>query len=144
MGLVGQRERLPADAGRDLKNVAVALAVVGDHVEHVNPLDPDAGEIEPLAARVPQTERTFDEPLGQTPGAHAVGGELLAGEVDQPDVAVELAGTAEFQEHRRPQHQRGGGRVIVVGAGGGHAGELSAALRCNRRLPYRPCRSGRP
>ena len=91
MGLVGQRNDWRLEPGRDLEDVAVVVAVVGDHVEHVDALDADAREIEPLAVRVPQPQRALDEPLGQMPGAHAVGGELLAGQMDQPDVAVELA-----------------------------------------------------
>src|SRR5947209_5605940 len=36
--LVRQPERLRSAAGRDLKDIAVVIVVVGDHVEHVKPL----------------------------------------------------------------------------------------------------------
>ena len=50
-------------------------------------------------------------------GAHAIGGKLLPGEMEQPNVAGELALAGKLQEDRGGQHQGGGGRVIVVGAG---------------------------
>ena len=46
MGLVGQRKRLAAGAGGNLKYVAVVVAVVGDHVEHVDPFDPHARQVQ--------------------------------------------------------------------------------------------------
>ena len=62
------------------------------------------------------------------PGAEAVGRELLAGQMDQPDVAAELARAAQFEEDRRAEHQRGRGRVIVVGPGGGEPRAAAAAV----------------
>jgi hypothetical protein len=38
VGLQGQPHRLGAGARADLEDVAVAVVVVGDHVEHVQPL----------------------------------------------------------------------------------------------------------
>ena len=79
------------DAGRDLEDVAVAVVVVGDHVEHVDALDARLGQVVRLAAGQVQLQRALDQALAQVAGAEAVGGELLAGQVDQPDVAAELA-----------------------------------------------------
>ena len=62
------------------------------------------------------------------PCAQAVGGEFLARQVYQPDVAAQPALAAELEEDRGGQHQRGGGRVVVVGPGRGQPGAAAAAV----------------
>ena len=47
--------------------------------------------------------------------------------MDQPDVAVQPAGPAQFQEDRGAEHQGGGGRVVVVGPGRRQPGAVAAA-----------------
>ena len=79
------------------------------------------------AAPAAELERALDKRLGQVAGAHAVGRELLAGEMDQPHVASQEARPAEIQEDRRAEHQGGGGRVVVVGPGRRQAGAVAAA-----------------
>ena len=106
-------------AGADLKHVAVAVVVVRDHVEHVDARRRACRERSrqrPLASRICNV--ALDQALAEMAGAHAIGGKLLAGEMHQPDVARELALPREVQEDRGGQHQRGRGRMVVVGAGG--------------------------
>ena len=78
----------------------------------------------PSAGRYRQ--RSFDHPLTKMAGAHAVGRKFLAGQMDQPDVALQLAGLAEFQKRFGPQHQGRRGRMVVVGAGGSQPRTMSA------------------
>ena len=126
MRLLGQPQRLLTRARRNLENVAIVLVVVGDHVEHIDALDLDLREIERAA---PAVGGAFSEPstmlCARMPRPHAVGRKLLAGEMNQPDVATELALAAEFQKDGRPEHQGGGGRMIVVGAGRGQPGSVA-------------------
>src|SRR5262245_48158115 len=67
--------------------------------------------------------------LREMPSAQAVGWKLLAGEMNQPDVAVELLLLAQFQKNRRSQHESGGRGVIVVGSGGREPSPLAARIR---------------
>ena len=80
----------------------------------------------------------------EVPGAQAVGGKLLAGQVHQPDVAAQLARPAQLAEDGRRQHQGGGGRVVVVGPGGRQPRRRCRRACCRSGPPCRPCRNGRP
>ena len=91
-----------------------------------------------------QRQGALDQRLRQMAGAEAVGGELLAGQMDQPDVAVELTFLAHLEEDRGRQHQGRRGRVIVVGAAGRQAGAAAAELLVVAVEPCRRCRNGRP
>src|SRR5947207_535011 len=85
MSLVRQPERLPAGPRRNLEYIAVMVVVVRHHVEHVDALDLYLRQIPRLAVRQAHLQRPFDQPLAQVSGAKAVGRELLAGEMNEPD-----------------------------------------------------------
>lgn len=124
-----QPHRRAAHTWRNLKNVAVAVVVVGDHVHQVHALDARPGQVVPRAAGQPQPQRALDQAARQVAGAEAVRGELLASQVDQPHVAVQPPRLAQRQEQRRPEHHRRGRRVVIVGAGRGNASAVAAVLR---------------
>ncbi len=49
--------------------------------------------------------------------AKAIGGKFFARQMNEPHVAAKLAGAAQFHEHRRGEHERGRGGMVVVGSG---------------------------
>ena len=63
-----------AAPGRDLEHVAVAVVVVGHHVQHVD-APKRLRERSPAAAGQPQLERALDQALAEVAGAEAVGRE---------------------------------------------------------------------
>ncbi len=55
---------------------------MGDHVRHIHALDAHAGQVDLLVVGDVQRQRPLDERLRQVAGAEAVGGKLLAGQVN--------------------------------------------------------------
>ena len=70
----------------------------------------------------------LDEAPAQGARAHAIAGVLLAREVHEPDISLELAGSRERQELFGREQQGRGRRVVVVGAAGGCTEEIAAGL----------------
>src|SRR5471032_810246 len=70
-----EQHRFASPSRTDLKDIAVLVIVVRDHVEHEH-----AGDVELLVR----------DALAQMAGSEAVGGKFFAGEVDEPDVAREI------------------------------------------------------
>ena len=101
--MLGQPQRRTAFARRDLKDVAMLVVVVGDHVENKN-------------ARHLDAHSSFHNALGQRACAEAVSRELLTGEMDKPDVALQQTLPAQLEKDRRGQQQGRSGGVIVVRA----------------------------
>ena len=87
MSLVCETVGFPAQSGRDLEHVAKRMPVVSDHVEDVYPVDAHMRKIDSLPPFRAQFEILLHEPLREVPGAHAVCGEFLARQVNEPDVA---------------------------------------------------------
>ena len=99
-----------------------------NHVHDVDAAHLRLRQVDAALAAQPQLEGALDHGLAEEPRAQAIGGELLAREVQQPDIPFQLAFLRQLHEDRRRQQQRGGGRVIVVGARGGHAHARAALV----------------
>ena len=102
--------------------------VVGDHVEDVDARDPRRREVVARAVGQPGGQRRLRPGPAQVPGPEAVGRELLAGQVDEPDVAPEPALAGQVQQRRRGQ--RAGRRspsVLSSAPGAASAGRRSRA-----------------
>src|SRR5262245_16745087 len=103
-----------AVAGSDLENAPVMRVVMRDHVEDEDALDSHPGEVDGPGVGKLHRECSLNEALCQVTGAETVGGELLTRQMDEPDVAVKLAGAAQFQQTGGTQEQCRGGRAVVV------------------------------
>src|SRR5208337_4692709 len=101
--------------GGDLENVLLAVVVMGDHVHHVDAVHAGLSQTLPATVRKADLQTPLNQLLAQGPRAHAVGRELLAGQMYEPDVRFELALFGQVEEDRGGEHHGGGGRVVVVG-----------------------------
>src|SRR5262249_58386132 len=72
-------------AGRDLEHVAIAIAVVADHVEDERTYDVDLRDVARGAVLGGEREPALDQRLAEGARAQAVGRELLPAEAHQPD-----------------------------------------------------------
>ena len=77
-------------ARRDLEHVAVAVGVVRDHVEHERANHANVGRVVHVAVLLGESEALLHECFGQVSRPEAVGRKLLACQVHQPDVPLEL------------------------------------------------------
>src|SRR5262249_9001869 len=68
-----------AFAGRDLEHIAIAVAVVADHVVDERRDDLDVRDVAPRPVLGGEREAALDERLAERARAHAVAGEFLAG-----------------------------------------------------------------
>ena len=116
MGERGEARRGRPFARRDLEDVAIAVGVVGDHVENERADDAHAGRVVGLAVFLREREPLLDERFGEVARPEAVGGELLARQVDEPDVPLQLPVAREREENVGRQQQRRRRRMVVVGA----------------------------
>src|SRR5437868_13363790 len=90
MGLIGQPHRLAIGPWANLEHVGIAVVVVGDHVEYVQPADSRLREIALAAIGQTNLQVSFDQPLAKMPGAKTISRKFLAREMHEPDVAGEL------------------------------------------------------
>lgn len=123
-----QPRRGRALARGDLEHVARALGVVADHVEDERTDDGDVRDIARSPILRGEHEVPLHQALRQRACTHAIRRVLLAGEVDEPDIALEAARACERKQLLGGEEQRRGRRVVVVGAGGRRAQEIAAAL----------------
>jgi hypothetical protein len=117
---------MPIVTRGNLKDIALTVMVVRDHVRHVHTTYRRFGQVLGLSSRHAQLQFSLDEPLRQCPSPKTVGRELLARQVHQPDVTAQFPLAAHFKENRRRQHHRGRRRVIVIRAACGHARAAAA------------------
>src|SRR6516225_2401616 len=80
MCLIRQPHRSRIVTRGNLKDVALAVIVVRDHVRHVHAAYRRFGQVLGLSSWQPQLQCSLDEPLRQCPSSEAVGGKLLAGQ----------------------------------------------------------------
>src|SRR5262249_32200684 len=100
----------------NLKDVALAVIVVRDHVRHVHTAYRRIGQVLGLSSRQTQLQGSLDEPLRQGPSPETVGGKLLAGQVHQPNVTTHFPLAATSNEIRARHHPRGRRELFLTPA----------------------------
>ena len=130
MGLIGQPKRFRAGTTSHLENIAIPVIVMRYHVQDINPLDANLGQIVQLGIFKLYLQGFFHQPLTQVASAQTVRGEFFPGQVYQPDIAGQFSPATQFQKDRSAQHERRRGRMVVIRSGSRQARPgLSGSLR---------------
>ena len=85
-----------------LKHVAVLIVIVGDHVRNIDPATRVLDRSCDLPSASADRQRSLDHLLAEVTGPQAIGRKFLAGQMDQPNIALQFAGLAELQERSAP------------------------------------------
>jgi len=100
-----------------LEDVSVVIPVVGDHVHQENPGYLRRRQVNCLLSVLNQLQLFFNDSLAEMPGTQAIGRELFPGQVQQPDILLEVSCLGKFQINGCRLQECGGGRVIVIRTG---------------------------
>src|SRR5450631_1434967 len=100
----------------NLEDVAIAIRVVSDHIEHESSDHADGGYITSASVLGREGEALLDKRLAKCARAHAICWKFLAGQVNEPHVSLELASSRERQQVLGCEQQRGRRRVVIVGS----------------------------